>query len=169
MSRYSPLEPATASEGSGVFGKVGRTVVKRPLVVIAFWIVLAAGLTQIFPSLAVLAQKALLHPAANAPSVVSQKQMADDFKEASSDNILLVVLTNENGLTAADENVYKNLIARLRAEPEDVAALQDFISVPPLKRYWPARTVRPGCCRSTSSAKLPPPRPSKPPSAPCRQ
>ncbi|HPX37635.1 MAG TPA: RND family transporter [Mycobacterium sp.] len=134
MSRHSPLEPATASEGSGVFGWVGRTVVKRPLVVIAFWIVLAAGLTQIFPSLAVLAQKA---PAsilpANAPSVVSQKQMADDFKEASSDNILLVVLTNENGLTAADENVYKNLIARLRAEPEDVAALQDFISVPPLK------------------------------------
>lgn len=56
--------------------------------------------------------------------MVSQKQMADDFKEASSDNILLVVLTNENGLTAADENVYKNLIARLRAEPEDVAALR---------------------------------------------
>ena len=56
-----------------------------------------------FPSLAVLAQKA---PAsilpADAPSIVSQIQMANAFEEASSDNILLVVLTNENGLTGSD-------------------------------------------------------------------
>ncbi len=134
MSRHSPPEPATAAEGTGVFGWIGRTVVRRPLVVIAFWIALAAVLTQLFPPLGVLAQKA---PAsilpANAPSVVSQKQMAESFKEASSDNILLVVMTNENGLTKADEQTYKTLVDRLRADTQDVAALQDFISVPPLK------------------------------------
>ena len=70
---------------------------------------------------------------ADAPALVSQQQMADAFKEASADNILLVVLTNENGFTAADEKVYKTLVDRLRADTEDVAALQDFISVPPLK------------------------------------
>ena len=65
--------------------------------------------------------------------MVSQKEMADAFKEASSDNILLVVLTNENGFTKADEDVYRKLVSKLRAETEDVAALQDFVSTPPLR------------------------------------
>ena len=124
----------TAAEGGGVFGGVGRVVVRWPLLVIALWIGLAATLTQVFPPLGVLAQKA---PASilpsNAPSVVSQKQMSEAFNEASSDNILLVVLTNEKGFTAEDEAVYRNLVSRLQAETEDVAALQDFITTPPLR------------------------------------
>src|SRR5690606_20071444 len=32
-----------------------------------------------------------------------------------------------------DEEVYRNLVNRLRAQTEDVAALQDFISIPPLR------------------------------------
>ncbi len=123
-----------AAGGGGLFGLVGRVVVRWPLLVIAVWIALAASLTLAFPSLAVLAQKA---PAsilpANAPSVVSQLEMSAAFQEASSDNILLVVLTNENGFTPADEAVYRTLVGKLRAETEDVAALQDFVSVPPLR------------------------------------
>jgi RND superfamily putative drug exporter len=123
-----------AAGGGGIFGLVGRVVVRWPLLVIALWIAVAAGLTLIFPPLAVLAQKA---PAsilpASAPSVVSQKQMSDAFQEASSDNILLVVLTNENGFNPADEAVYRSLVGKLRAETEDVAALQDFITTPPLR------------------------------------
>lgn len=107
---------------------------RRPWLVIAVWIGLAAALSLVFPSLGVLAQKA---PAsilpANAPSVVSQKQMSEAFQEASSDNILLVVLTNEKGFTPADEAVYRELVGKLRAETEDVAALQDFVTTPPLK------------------------------------
>ena len=123
-----------AAGGGGVFGLLGRVVVRRPLLVIAVWIAVAAGLTLVFPSLSVLAQKApasILPP--NAPSVVSQMQMSEAFREASSDNILLVVLTNENGLTPADEAVYRTLIGKLRAETEDVAALQDFVTTPPLR------------------------------------
>ena len=129
-----PAEMAEAAGGGGLFGLVGRVVVRWPLLVIAVWIALAASLTLAFPSLAVLAQKA---PAsilpANAPSVVSQVQMSAAFQEASSDNILLIVLTNENGFTPADETVYRSLVDKLRAETEDVAALQDFVSVPPLR------------------------------------
>lgn len=134
MTRQRPPEPETAPDGTGVFGWIGRSVTRRPLVVIGLWIALAISLTQLFPPLAVLAQKAPASILPNdAPSVVSQKQMAEAFKEASSDNILMVVLTNENGFTAADQTVYKNLVDRLRAETDDVAALQDFISVPPLR------------------------------------
>jgi RND superfamily putative drug exporter len=64
---------------------------------------------------------------------VSQIQMSDAFKEASSDNILLVVLTNENSLTSADEEVYRTLVGKLRGQTDDVAALQDFITTPPLR------------------------------------
>lgn len=135
MARHRlPAEMDTAAGGTGIFGRVGSVVVRFPLLVIAAWIALAAVLTMSFPSLGVLAQKA---PAAilpaDAPSVVSQKQMSEAFKEASSDNILLVVLTSETGFTPADESVYLNLVNKLRANTEDVVALQDFISTPPLR------------------------------------
>ncbi len=113
---------------------IGRAVVRWPWLVIAAWIALAAAVTLAFPPLAVLAQKA---PAsilpASAPSVVSQKEMAAAFKEASSDNILLVVLTKESGFTPADETVYADLVQKLRADTEDVAALQDFVTTPALR------------------------------------
>jgi len=125
---------STATGGGGIFGLIGRVVVRWPLLVIAAWIALAAGLTQVFPPLSVLAQKA---PAAilpaNAPSVVSQKQMSEAFNEASADNILLVVLTSDKGFTPADEAVYRDLVAKLRAETGDIAALQDFVATPPLR------------------------------------
>lgn len=101
---------------------------------IALWIGLGATLTQVFPPLSELAQRA---PAAilpaSAPSVQSAQQMTEAFKEASSDNILLVVLTKDEGLTPADEAVYRDVVAKLRSDTEDVAALQDFVTTPPLR------------------------------------
>jgi RND superfamily putative drug exporter len=126
------MDPAAG--GGGVFGWVGSVVVRWPLLVIAAWIVLAAVLTSAFPPLGVLAQKAPASILPNtAPSVVSQKEMSEAFKEASSENILLVVLTNENGFAAQDESVYRDLVGRLRAQTDDVAALQDFVTTPPLR------------------------------------
>ena len=43
------------------------------------------------------------------------------------------MLTNDNGLTPADEAVYRDLVSELRADTEDVAALQDFVTTPPLR------------------------------------
>jgi len=125
-----PATETTAGSG-GLFGRIGAVVVRVPLLVIAAWIALGLGLTQLFPPLGELAQRA---PAAilpdDAPSVVSGKQMTEAFQEASSENILMVVLVNEDGLTTADEEVYSVLVDRLRADTESVAALQDFISTP---------------------------------------
>jgi RND superfamily putative drug exporter len=133
-AKIAPDARAEDIEGGRFFGWIGRFVVRWPWLVIGAWIALAISVTMAFPSLAVLAQKA---PASilptNAPSVVSQKQMSEAFSEASSDNILLVVLTNEKGFTPADEVVYRDLVGALRAETEDVAALQDFVTTPPLR------------------------------------
>ncbi len=135
MSRHRlPGETDSNAEGGGVFGRIGRVVVRWPWLVIAAWIALAAGLTQTFPPLAVLAQKASasILPA-DAPSLVSSRQIAEAFREGGSDNILLVVLTDDNGLTPDDEAVYRRLVSELRADTEDVAGVQDFVTTPPLR------------------------------------
>ena len=133
-AQIAPDARAEDADGGGFFGGIGRFVVRWPWLVIGAWIALAISVTMAFPPLAVLAQRA---PASilpgNAPSVVSQKQMSEAFAEASSENILLVVLTNEKGFTPADEVAYRDLVSALRAQTEDVAALQDFVTTPPLR------------------------------------
>ncbi len=92
MQRSPLIESTSWQSLETCRNKTARTVKQLGETTIA----LAVGLTMPFPSLAVLAQKA---PAsilpADAPSIVSQIQMANAFEEASSDNILLVVLTSE--------------------------------------------------------------------------
>ena len=76
-----PAGESPTGESSRLFAQVGAFVVRWPWLVIALWIGLAVGLTQVFPPLSVLAQRA---PAAilpaDAPSTVAQKQMAEAFK-----------------------------------------------------------------------------------------
>ena len=109
---------------SGTFHKLGGVVVRWPWLVIAFWVVLAAALPPMFPSLTELSQKtppAMLP--ADAPGSVAAQQMSKAFHESGSDNILLVVLSDENGLDGADETVYRSLVDTFAvAADESVAA-----------------------------------------------
>ncbi len=64
---------------------------------------------DLLPSLTEMAQRnpvAILP--ADAPVNVTARQMTETFNESGSENILLVVLTNDKGLTPADEGTYKN-------------------------------------------------------------
>jgi RND superfamily putative drug exporter len=58
----------------GVFGRLGDFVVRRPLVVIGFWVALAAGLSLTFPSLTRMAHErtAGVLPT-NAPTMVTAR------------------------------------------------------------------------------------------------
>lgn len=98
------------------------------------WVALALVLPMAVPSLAEMAQR---HPVAvlpaDAPSSVAVRQMAEAFHESGSENILVVLLTDEKGLGAADENVYHTLVDRLRNDAKDVVMLQDFLTTPPLR------------------------------------
>ncbi|MGB8502996.1 RND family transporter, partial [Mycobacterium sp.] len=101
---------------------------------IGCWLVLAVVLPLTFPSLTEMAQKrpvAILP--ANAPVTVTTRQMTEAFHESGSDNVLLVVLTNENGLGPAEESTYRTLVDKLRQDSRDVTMLQDFVSTPPLR------------------------------------
>ncbi len=129
------LHGSTDNPESGTFHWLGGVVVRWPWLVIVCWVVLAAALPPLFPSLGELAQKtppAMLP--ANAPGSVAAQHMSEAFHESGSDNILLVVLSDENGLDGTDENVYRSLVEKLRADTDSVVTMQDFITTPPLRQ-----------------------------------
>lgn len=101
---------------------------------IGCWAALAVVLPMTVPS---LTQMAARHPVAllpaNAPSVVAAKKISQAFHEAGSENVLIVLLTDDKGLGPADEQLYDTLVDRLRQDTADVVMLQDFLSARPLR------------------------------------
>ncbi|ASQ85625.1 MMPL family RND transporter [Mycobacterium intracellulare subsp. chimaera] len=101
---------------------------------IGIWVAIAVALPLTFPSLGEMAEK---HPLAilpsDAPSSVTARKMTEAFHESGSENLLLVVLTNDKGLGPADEATYRTLVDTLRQDTRDVLMLQDFVSTPALR------------------------------------
>lgn len=109
-------------------------VVRWPWAVIGIWVAIAVALPLTFPSLGEMAEK---HPLAilpsDAPSSVTARKMTEAFHQSGSENLLLVVLTNDKGLGPADEATYRTLVDTLRQDTRDVLMLQDFVSTPALR------------------------------------
>ncbi|MFM9035288.1 MAG: RND family transporter [Mycobacterium sp.] len=115
-------------------------VVRWPFAVIALWVALAVALPLSLPNLNDMAQK---HPLAmlpgNAPSSVAAREMTDAFAEAGTDDLLLVVMTNERGLGPTDEATYRKLVEALRRDPRDLVMVQDFIATPALRSFMTSK------------------------------
>jgi RND superfamily putative drug exporter len=114
--------------------RLAAFVVQWPWVVIGLWVAIAVALPLTFPSLNEMSQK---HPLAilpsDAPSSVTARKMTEAFHESGSEDLLLVVLTDDKGLGPADEAAYRKLVDALRHDTRDVLMLQDFVSTPPLR------------------------------------
>ncbi|MDT5074272.1 MAG: putative drug exporter of the superfamily, partial [Mycobacterium sp.] len=99
------------------FESLGRFVVRRPIAIIVFWIALCGALFLLISPLFVVAQQ---NPPdilpKDAPILVAGEHMKGAFKEADGGNVAVVVLSNENGLSPADEDVYRKLVGALRAD-----------------------------------------------------
>jgi RND superfamily putative drug exporter len=109
-------------------------VVRWPWIVIGLWAAIAVALPLTCPS---LNEMALKHPLAilpnDAPSNVTARKMTEAFHESGSEDLLLVVLTDDKGLGPADEATYRKLVDALRQDTRNVVMVQDFISTPPLR------------------------------------
>ncbi|KUI35888.1 hypothetical protein AU197_18780 [Mycobacterium sp. IS-1590] len=116
--------------------RLADLVVRWPWVVIGVWLAMVVALPLTVPSLGEMAQK---HPLsilpADAPSSVTAARMAEAFGESGSDDLLLVALVNESGLTPADEATYRKLVDALRDNVTDVESVQDFIATPQLRPF----------------------------------
>ena len=102
---------------------------------IGCWAALALALPLAVPSLTEMSERnpvAILP--ADAPSTATARAITQTFRDAGSENVLVVLLTNDNGLVPADEKVYGTLVDRLRQDNADVVMLQDFLSTPELRQ-----------------------------------
>ncbi|BBZ28130.1 putative transport protein MmpL8 [Mycolicibacterium madagascariense] len=127
----------------GGFDRLARVVVRRPWWVIATWLLVVAVLSVAVPPLMTLAsdRNQELLPADSAV-MAATRQMTKAFDEPGIQNIALVVLTDERGLTKADEDVYRTLADRLERDRRDVVMVQDFISQPPLRDVMQSKDHR---------------------------
>jgi RND superfamily putative drug exporter len=130
----------TSAGTAGVFQRLGDFVVRRPVIVIGFWVLLAAIVSLTFPPLTQMVRERPVDILpANAPVTVTTQQMTEAFHESGSQNVLLVVLTDERGLGPADEDVYRTLVDKLRQDTRNVVMLQDFLSTPPLREVMTSK------------------------------
>ncbi|MGY4710275.1 MMPL/RND family transporter [Mycolicibacterium sp. CBM1] len=122
------------------FTSLGRLVVRHPLLVIAAWLVLAGALMALITPLAVVAAR---NPPdflpKDAPVLVSVKQMQEAFHEADAGNFAAVILSNENGLTPADEVTYRKIVDKLKDDTKNVSSIQDFVRTPELKEVMTSK------------------------------
>lgn len=125
---------------AGVFPRLGRMIARWPRLVIGIWVALVGVLSLTLPSLEEISQR---HPVdilpANAPVLVATENMTKAFHEPGSESIAVVVLSDANGLSPADEGTYKRLVDTLRSDTQDVVTLQDFISAPPLRELMTSK------------------------------
>lgn len=120
---------------AAIFQRLGRLAVRHPCVIIGFWVALAAVLAVVFPPISQVVREhrvdILPH---DAPVMITTREMTESFHEAGSQNVLAVVLTDEQGLTPADEDVYRALVEKFRQDTRDVVTVQDFVSTPALRQ-----------------------------------
>lgn len=116
--------------------RIADFVVRWPWAVIGVWLALAVALPLSVPSLGEMAER---HPLvilpSDAPSSVTAEKMAQAFQESGNDDLLIIALINEDGLTPADEAVYRKLVDALRDNVTDVVSVQDFVSTPQLRPF----------------------------------
>src|ERR1700753_3160837 len=127
---------AAMSEARGLFGWIGVVVQRWPWAVIGFWIALAAGLSVTFSPLTEMAAKRPVPILPDdAPVLATTRQISQAFNQSGSENenVLLVVLTDDNGLNPSDLATYRTLADNLRPDTHDIVMLQDFIHTPALR------------------------------------
>jgi putative drug exporter of the RND superfamily len=127
---------ATVADGRGVFGWIGVVVQRWPWAVIGFWVALAAILSVTIPPLTEMASKrpVPILPS-DAPVLETTRQITEAFHQSGSENenVLLVVLTDDNGLNPSDLATYRKVADDLRPDTRDIVMLQDFIHTPALR------------------------------------
>ena len=111
---------------------LGRWAARAPWLMIAVWIALVVLFSMLFTPLTKVAEKQSMQPLPP-QTIAATEQMAKDFHE-SDQNILVVVMTDDRGLSAADNDVYRAVADKLRGDAGDVSNVADFITTPTLRQ-----------------------------------
>ncbi|OJZ60560.1 hypothetical protein BRW64_28145, partial [Mycolicibacterium diernhoferi] len=116
--------PVTQPPRRGGIAKWVRTLA---LPIIIGWVVLIGFLNVSVPQLEEVGQlRSVSMSPNNAPSVIATKRVGTVFEEFTSDSSIMVVLEADRKLDEADRDFYKDMIAKLEADPFHVQHVQDF-------------------------------------------
>jgi putative drug exporter of the RND superfamily len=133
-------ETTSPAAAGGIFARLGGFIVRWPWVVIGIWAVIAGVLSLTMPSLEEMSQR---HQVAilpsNAPVLISTKHMNAAFHESEMQSIVVVVLSDDKGLSPADEGTYKKLVDTLHQDTRDVVMVQDFLTASPLRELMTSK------------------------------
>ncbi|OMC39324.1 hypothetical protein A5740_26950 [Mycobacterium sp. GA-1841] len=117
------------------FSGLGKFIVRHPLLVIAAWVALAGVLVMTVPQLNTVAER---NPPGFLPAdsavFAAGNDMQKAFNETGGGNVAIAILSNENGLTPADEKTYRSLVDTLRSDTANVLSTQDFVNIPELRQ-----------------------------------
>src|ERR1700761_8298401 len=134
------MEKVSPADTGGFFPRLGRVIIRWPWVVIGGWLVLTGVLMVTTPTLEDVSQR---HPVSilpdDAPVSVAGERMTKAFQESGAESIAVIVLSDNKGLSPADETTYKKLVDVLRADSHDVVMMQDFLSAPPLRELMTSK------------------------------
>ncbi|MDT5364546.1 MAG: putative drug exporter of the superfamily [Mycobacterium sp.] len=110
---------------------IPRTFRKLAVVVILVWIAVIALLNVVVPQLETVGQmRSVSMSPDDAPSVISMKQVGDQFQEFKSNSAVMIVLEGQEQLGADAHKYYDQVVAKLEADPKHVEHVQDFWSDP---------------------------------------
>ena len=108
-----------------------RTIRTLAIPVILIWIAVIALLNVIVPQLETVGQmRSVSMSPDEAPSVISMKQVGEQFQEFKSNSAVMIVLEGQQPLGDDAHKYYDQVIAKLQADPKHVEHVQDFWSDP---------------------------------------
>jgi RND superfamily putative drug exporter len=108
-----------------------RNIRKFAVVVIVAWVAIIALLNVIVPQLEEVGQLRSVSMSPNdAPSVISMKEVGQQFQEFKSNSSVMVVLEGQEQLGADAHKYYDQIVDKLEADPKHVEHVQDFWSDP---------------------------------------
>lgn len=116
-----------------IFGKLARTCAKHAWWVLGLWLVLAGALNLAVPQLerTVAEHSAPFTP--ESPTTETLRQMSRDFGVPDTTAIGSIVVSSDRELGPADSAYYRDLVARLVADHDDVAYVLDTYGTPGLE------------------------------------
>lgn len=108
------------------FGSFSRFCGRNAWWIIGFWVVLVGLLNAVIPQLErTVAERSAPFMPADIPAAQALREMSHAFGVPESSAIGSVLIVNENGIGAADEQFYGQLVEALRADTDNVAYTLD--------------------------------------------
>lgn len=117
--------------GATFLDRLGEFVRRYRYLVVAIWVLLAAGLNVAIPQLeSVVSEHSTRFVPEDAPSTQVAQEMGREFKESTTTGLAYLVLERDTGLTDADHAYYDTVVRAIVADREHIESVMDLWSTP---------------------------------------